>query len=96
MDQVGLEETFFDIVETILVHPKHLEFTQSVHLWRTDVNLHVGVVLPLYLFDLKRLRHVFAVANGEDDGMAFLRQCVDHADAEVAQGGVIGSGEPAQ
>ena len=95
MDQVGLEETFFDIVETVLVHPKHLKLAQGVHLWRTDVNLHVGMVCSLNLFDIKGLRHVFAVANGEDDGVAPFGQCIDHTDAEVAQSGVVGSGEPA-
>ena len=36
------------------------------------------------LFDLEGFRHVLAIADGEDDGMANLWQRVDHADAEVA------------
>ena len=46
--------------------------------------------------NLEGFRHVLAVADGEDDGMAIFRQRVNHADAEVAQGGVIGGGEPTQ
>ena len=68
----------------------------SVDLWRTDVDLHMGVVSPRNLLNLERFRHVFPVAYGENDGMAILGQCVNHADAEVAQGGVVGAREPTQ
>ena len=94
VDEVRLEEVFFDVVEAILVHPQHLEFADGVDLWWTYVDLHMGVVRPGNLFDLEGFRHVLAVANGEDDGMAILGQCVDHADAEVAQGGVVGARKP--
>ena len=94
MDEVRLEEMFFDVVEAILVHPQHLQFADSVDLRRTDVDLHMGVVRPRNLLDLERFRHVLAVANGEDDRMAILGQCVNHAYAEVAQGGVVGARKP--
>ena len=56
----------------------------------------MGMVCALYFLDLEGFLHVLAVADGEDDGMAILGQCVNHADAEVAQGGVVGRGEPTQ
>ena len=96
MNQVRLEETFLDVFQSVLVHPQHLQFANGVDLRWTDVDLHVGVVCSGNLLDLERSRHVLAVANGEDDGMAILGQCVNHADAEVAQGRVIRGGEPTQ
>ena len=96
MNQVRLEETFFDVFQSVLVHPQHLQFSNGVDFWRTDINLHMGMVRPGNLLDLERFRHVLAVADGEDDGMAILGQCVNHADAEVAQGGIIGGREPTQ
>ena len=96
MDQIGLEEMFFYITQTNLVHPQHLELAQGVVLWRTDVDLHMGVVLSLKLLDFKGLLHVLAVAHRKDDGMAILRQGVDHANAEVAQRRVVRRGKPTQ
>ena len=94
MDEVGLEEVFFDVVEAILVHPQHLQFADGVDLRWADINLHMSVVSSRNLLDLEGLRHVLAVADGEDDGMAILGQCINHTDAEVAQGRVIGAREP--
>ena len=96
MNQVRLEKTLLDVFQSVLIHSQHLEFANDVNLRWTDVDLHVGVVRSRDLFDLERFRHVLAVAHGEDDGMAILGQCVNHADAEVAQGGVVGGGEPTQ
>lgn len=56
----------------------------------------MGVVLPVYLFDSEGFSHVFAVANGEYDGMAFVRQCINHADAEIAQSRVVWRWKPTQ
>ena len=72
MNQVGFEEVLFDVFETILVHPQHLQLAHDVDLGWTDIDLHMGVVCPLNLLDLKRFRHILAVADGEDDGVAFL------------------------
>ena len=96
MNQVGFKEVLFYVSETILVHPQHLQLANGVDLGWTDIDLHMGVVRPLNLLDLKRFRHVLTVTNGEDDGMAILGQRVDHADAEVAQGRVVGRRKPAQ
>ena len=96
MNQVRFEETLLDVFQAVLVHSQHLQFAHDIDFRRTDVNLHMGMVLPFYLLDLEGFSHVFSVADGEDDGMAIRRQRVNHADAEVAQGGVVGSGEPAQ
>ena len=94
MNQVGLEETFFDEIQAIIVHPQHLQFADGVDFRWTDIDLHMGVVCALDFLDLERLCHVLAIADGEDDGMAILGQRVDHADAEIAQGGVVRGGEP--
>ena len=96
MNQIGIEIVLLDVFQAILVHPQHLEFANGVDLRWTDVDLHVGVVCSRNLLDLERFRHILAVANGEDDGMATLRQRVNHTDAEVTQGGIIGGGEPTQ
>ena len=96
MNQIGVEETLLDVSQAILIHPQHLQFADDVDFRRTDVNLHMGMVCALNLLDLKGFRHVLAVADGEDDGMTIHGQCVDHADAEVAQGGVVGAWKPTQ
>ena len=54
------------------------------------------MVCTLNFLDLERFRHVLSIADRKDDGMAILRQCVNHADAEVAQGRVVRGWEPAQ
>ena len=74
MNQIGIEKVLLDVFQAILVHPQHFEFANGVDLWRTDVDLHVGVVCSGNLLDLERFRHVLAVADGKDDGMAILRQ----------------------
>ncbi len=84
MNQIWLEEVLFDVFESILVHPQHLQLANHIDLWRTDVNLNMGMVCALDFLDFKRLRHVLAIADGEDDGVARLWQRVNHADAEVA------------
>ena len=53
MNQIRLKETLFDIVEAVLVHSQHLQFAQGIDFRRTDINLHMGVVLPFYLLDLE-------------------------------------------
>ena len=85
----------FNVFQAVLVHAQHLHLANGIDLWRTDIDLHMGVACTFYLLDLEGFRHVLAVTDGKDDGMAFLRQRVDHSDAEVAQGGVVGAGEPA-
>ena len=96
MNQVGLKEPLLDIFQAILVHPQHLQLADGIDLWRTDVDLHVGVVCPFDFLDFKRLCHILAVADGKDDGMAILGQCVNHSDAEVTQGRVVRRGKPTQ
>ena len=96
MQQIGLEEVFFHITETVLVHPKHLEFPQGFVFRRSDVNLHMSVVFAFYFLDLERFSHIRAVAYRQDDGMAVFGQSIDHADAEVAQSGIVGGREPTQ
>ena len=87
---------FLDVSQAILVHPQHLQLADSIDFRWTDIDLHMGVMRPCYFLDLIGLLHVLAVADGEDDGMAFLGQRVNHADAEVAQGGVVGRRKPAK
>ena len=96
MDQVGFKEVLFDVFQAILVHPQHFQLAHGIDFRRTDVDLHMCMMLSLNLLDLKGFRHILAIADGEDDGMAILGQCVNHADAEVAQSGVVGGGEPTQ
>ena len=96
MNQVRIEETLFDVAEAILVYPQHLQLAQGIDPWRSDVNLHMSMARSRNLLDLERLRHVLAVADRENDRMAILGQCVNHADAEVAQGRVIRGGKPTQ
>ena len=95
MNQVGLEETLLDVSQAILVHSQHLEFADGIDFRWTDVNLHMDMVFTNDFLNLERFRHILTIADGEDDGMALLGQCIDHADAEVAQGGVVGRREPA-
>ncbi len=95
MHQIRLEEMLFDVFQAVLVHAQHLHLANGIDLWRTDIDLHMGVAYTFYLLDLKGFRHVLAVTDGENDGMTFLGQSIDHSDAEVAQGRVVGSGEPA-
>ena len=54
------------------------------------------MVCTMCFMHLKRLLQLLAVADGEDDGTAFIGQRIDHADAEVAQCRVVGGGEPAR
>ena len=94
MNQIRLEKAFFDVVEAVLVHPQHLQFANRIDFWRTDINLHMCMVLPFYLLDLEGFGHILAIADGQDNRMTFFGQRVNHSDAEVAQGGVVGRGEP--
>ena len=96
MNQVGLKEMLFDVFQTILVHPQHLQLAHGIDFRRTNINLHVGMVCAFDFLDLKRFCHILAVADREDDGVALLGQRVDHADAEVAQCRVVGRGKPTQ
>ena len=54
------------------------------------------MVYTLYFLDLEGFRHALSITDGENDGVALRGQCVNHADAEVAQGRVVGRGKPTQ
>ena len=53
MNQIRLKKVLFDIVEAVLIHPQHFQFAQGIGFRRTDINLHMGMVLPFYLLDLE-------------------------------------------